>query len=172
MAMITCRECGKQISDTADICPHCGAKVNQITVKSSASSKHLIIYSFEMKVQGIDRTLADKVFAVCDYYLQGKVAKHSRHLYDIYKLLPLVPQDENFRELVKEVRAVRAQSVVCPSALPEANVPELLEKIIKEKAYKQDYDSLTTQLLEENVPYDTVIAALKRIADSSLFENN
>ena len=59
--------------------------------------------SFEMKVQGIDRTLADKVFAVCDYYLQGKVAKHARHLYDIYKLLPLVPQDENFRELVKEV---------------------------------------------------------------------
>ena len=54
--------------------------------------------SFEMKVQGIDRTLADKVFAVCDYYLQGKVAKHSRHLYDIYKLLPLVPQDENFRD--------------------------------------------------------------------------
>jgi hypothetical protein len=127
---------------------------------------------FEMKVQEIDRTLADKVFAVCDYYLQGKVAKHSRHLYDIYKLLPLVPQDENFRELVKEVRAVRAQSVICPSALPEANVPELLEKIIKEKAYKQDYDSLTTQLLEENVPYDTVIAALKRIADSSLFENS
>ena len=56
---------------------------------------------FEMKVQGIDRTLADKVFAVCDYYLQGKVAKHSRHLYDIYKLLPLVPQDENFKEIGK-----------------------------------------------------------------------
>lgn len=67
-------------------------------------------------MQGIDRTLADKVFAVCDYYLQGKVAKHSRHLYDIYKLLPLVPQDENFKELVKEVRAVREQSVICPSA--------------------------------------------------------
>lgn len=83
---------------------------------------------FEMKVQGIDRTLADKVFAVCDYYLQGKVAKHSRHLYDIYKLLPLVPQDENFRELVKDVRAVRAQSAICPSALPEADIPELLEK--------------------------------------------
>ena len=122
-------------------------------------------------MQGIDRTLADKVFAVCDYYLQGKVAKHSRHLYDIYKLLPLVPQDENFKELVKEVRAVREQSVICPSALPEANVPELLEKIIKEKAYKQDYDSLTTQLLEENVPYDTVIATLKKVAESSIFEN-
>ena len=33
---------------------------------------------FMMKVQGIDRTLVDKVFAVCDYYLSGKVAKHSR----------------------------------------------------------------------------------------------
>lgn len=103
--------------------------------------------------------------------MQGKVAKHSRHLYDIYKLLPFVPQNENFRELVKEERAVRAQSVVCPSALLEADVPELLEKIIKEKAYKQDYDSLTTQLLEEKVPYDTVIAALKQIADGAMFDN-
>jgi len=56
--------------------------------------------------------------------------------------------------------------------LPEADVPELLEKIIKEKAYKQDYDSLTTQLLEETVPYDTVIATLKKVAESGLFENN
>ena len=39
---------------------------------------------FEMKVQGIDRTLADKVFAVCDYYLQGKVAK----LYTILLSMP------------------------------------------------------------------------------------
>lgn len=139
---------------------------------ADALSFQMYVNPFEMKVQGIDRTLADKVFAVCDYYLQGKVAKHSRHLYDIYKLLPLVPQDENFKELVKEVRAVREQSVICPSALPEANVPELLEKIIKEKAYKQDYDSLTTQLLEENVPYDTVIATLKKVAESSIFENN
>lgn len=54
--------------------------------------------------------------------------------------------------------------------LPE--LEELLEKIIKEKAYKQDYDSLTTQLLEENVPYDTVIATLKKVAESSIFENN
>ena len=68
-------------------------------------------------------------------------------------------------------RAVREQSVICPSALPEANVPELLEKIIKEKAYKQDYDSLTMQLLEENVPYDTVIAALKQIAGGAMFDN-
>ena len=34
---------------------------------------------FEMKVQGLDRTLADKAFAICDYYMQDRVKKHSRH---------------------------------------------------------------------------------------------
>ena len=34
-----------------------------------------------MKVQGLDRTLADKIFAICDYYMQGKVKKHSRHIH-------------------------------------------------------------------------------------------
>ena len=28
---------------------------------------------FEMKVQGLDRTLVDKVFAICDYYMQDRV---------------------------------------------------------------------------------------------------
>ena len=85
---------------------------------------------FEMKVQGIDRTLADKVFAVCDYYLERKVTKHSRHLYDIYKLLPLVPQNEEFKELVHEVRKVRSHSSICPSAAAEVDIPKLIEKII------------------------------------------
>jgi len=26
MAMVKCKECGKEISDTAKACPHCGAK--------------------------------------------------------------------------------------------------------------------------------------------------
>ena len=43
---------------------------------------------FSMKVQGLDRTLIDKVFAICDYYLNNNVTKHSRHIYDIYKLTP------------------------------------------------------------------------------------
>lgn len=124
---------------------------------------------FEMKVQGIDRTLVDKVFAICDYYLQGKTAKHSRHIYDIYKLLPLVPQDQRFQQLIQEVRAVRAQSVVCPSAQPDVNITDLLLKIIDEKAYKQDYDVLTLQLLEEQIPYNTAVEALRQVAERHIF---
>ena len=35
---------------------------------------------FEMKVQGLDRTLADKVFAICDYYMQAGEKAFTPHL--------------------------------------------------------------------------------------------
>lgn len=134
------------------------------------SIEEFLLLPFSMKVQGIDRTLADKIFAICDYYLQDKVQKHSRHLYDIYKLLPLVPQDETFKNLVLEVRKIRAQAPICPSALPDVNIPQLLKQIIEEKVYKNDYDNLTSQLLEEPLSYEVVINSLKEIAKSEIFK--
>lgn len=133
-------------------------------------TEKFMLQPFSMKVQSIDRTLVDKVFAVCDYFLQGKVQKHSRHIYDIHKLLPLVPQDEGFKNLVHEVRSVRAQSIICPSARPDVNISQLLEQIIVEKAYKNDYDNLTSQLLDEPLSYDDVITSLKDIASSEIFK--
>lgn len=125
---------------------------------------------FVMKVQGLDRTLADKVFALCDYYLQEKVQKHSRHLYDIYKLLPLVPQQVKFKILVEEIRNVRKQSNICPSAQDDVNVPELLKEIIQKEVYRQDYQNVTDNLLEEKVDYDMAVQALKQIAQSGMFD--
>lgn len=124
---------------------------------------------FKMKVQGLDRTLADKVFAICDYYLQRKVNGHSRHLYDIFKLLPLVPQNEEFKNLVQDVRSVRAESPVCPSAKDGVDVPDLLKKIIEENAYRPDYNNVTEKLLEEDLKYDDVIVALKTITENGMF---
>ena len=124
---------------------------------------------FEMKVQGLDRTLADKVFAICDYYMQDRVRRHSRHIYDIYKLVQVVPLTSEFKELVKEVRGVRAMASVCPSAQPEVNIPELLNILVSEQVYKEDYKSITTRILEEDVSYETAIEAIKRIAASGMF---
>lgn len=124
---------------------------------------------FKMKVQGLDRTLADKVFAICDYYLQGKVNGHSRHLYDIFKLLPLVPQNEEFKNLVQDVRTVREESPVCPSAKESVDVPSLLKNIIEENAYRPDYNNITEKLLEEDLKYDDVIVALKTITENGMF---
>ena len=125
---------------------------------------------FEMKVQGLDRTLIDKVFAVCDYYLSGRVKKHSRHIYDIYKLLPLVRQDDDFRKLIHEVREVRSKASICLSAQPDVNVTELLYKIIRDEVYKEDYNTLTVRLLKEKVDYNEAIQALRKIADSGFFD--
>ncbi len=129
--------------------------------------------SFEMKVQGIDRTLVDKVFAICDYYLDDKVEKHSRHLYDIYRLLPIVPQNDAFKQLITSVREIRKPYQVCPSAQDDVDVSRLLEKIIQEKAYKRDYDELTMKLIAETKPvsYEVAITAIERIAKSHIFGN-
>lgn len=104
---------------------------------------------FEMKVQGLDRTLADKVFTICDYHMQERVKKHSRHTYDIYKLLQIVPQTDEFKTLVKEVRSVRAMTNICPSAQPDVNVPEMLNFLIENEVYKEDYENITARILGE-----------------------
>ncbi|MCD8130797.1 MAG: nucleotidyl transferase AbiEii/AbiGii toxin family protein [Lachnospiraceae bacterium] len=124
---------------------------------------------FQMKVQSLERTLIDKVFALCDYYLQGNVRRHSRHLYDIYKLYPLVAMDEAFRGLIKEVREVRSKTTICPSAISGVDVPKLLREIEKRDVYKEDYNVLTVRLLNESVSYEDTLMVIRKIAESGFF---
>ena len=119
---------------------------------------------FSMKVQGLDRTLADKIFAICDYYLQDSVSKHSRYLYDIHMLLPLVPMDAAFHKLMQEVRNDRKASPVCVSAQDNIDIPTVLQQIITENVYRSDYNNLTMHLLEEPIAYERVIDSLRQVA--------
>ena len=131
--------------------------------------KEMSLEAFSMKVQDVNRTLADKVFAICDYYMESKTERHSRHLYDIHKLLPLIKLDSAFRELVVEVRKGRLDSKVCHSAKEGINPNKLLKKIIDEKTFKDDYDMVTETLLNEAVAYEDVIASLRIVVDSEIF---
>lgn len=124
---------------------------------------------FIMKVQGINRTLIDKVFAICDYYLQDKIKRHSRHIYDIYKILPTISQNSDFKMLISEVRNIRKASAICPSAQEEISIPELLNTIVKEKVYRNDYINLTSKLLEEDISYETAISSISEIINSGMF---
>ena len=124
---------------------------------------------FEITTQTIERTLVDKVFALCDYYLDGKTERHSRHLYDIHKIIESVGISEKLSSLIPEVRAVRAELSVCPSAKPRVCVTEILHEIMKKQVYKGDYEDITMGLLFVPESYDTVIQSLKKIADSGLF---
>jgi predicted nucleotidyltransferase component of viral defense system len=124
---------------------------------------------FTMKTQCIERTFIDKVFALCDYYLQNKISSHSRHIYDIYKILPKINFDENFYKLIFDVREVRKISPICISSDEKYKISELLKEIINKDIYKKDYENITEKILEESVDYETSITVLNKIIEKDIF---
>lgn len=123
-----------------------------------------------MNVQRLERTLADKVFALCDYYMQGKTKRYSRHMYDIYMLLSHVTLDEDFRQLVKQVREHRAGMHICPSAVSGVDIPELLNEIVENGVYRKDYADITTYFQNHPVSYEQAAEAIRTVAGSGMFE--
>lgn len=124
---------------------------------------------FELNVQTAERTLVDKVFALGDYYLSGAVHEHSRHVYDIYKLLDVVTLDDAMKKLVQDVREERKPHVNCRSAKNGIDMNALLQEIVSKAVYRQDYEDITAKILFEEVPYETATAALQKIIDSGIF---
>lgn len=126
--------------------------------------------NFKIYVQSLERTLIDKVFAVCDYYLQDMQERDSRHLYDIAKLLTVIKFDKPLKSLIEKVRNDRLKLKNNPSAQPQYNITDLLNRLISDRFYESDYKNITSKLLYENVTYDKAIEmGIKIIADSKLF---
>lgn len=115
---------------------------------------------FPMKVQTLQRTIIDKLFAVCDYYILNRPARNSRHLYDIYKLKDYVTIDANFRALFHDVRAQRAgmNINVAPSARENVDLLETAGKLIRDDFYMDDYRTSTIKLITDNISYEMVKA--------------
>lgn len=124
---------------------------------------------FTMKLQALERTYIDKVFALCDYFILGKSKRYSRHLYDIYKLSPLIKMDEEFAKLVAEVREHRATMSICPSAMPGVNVPDIITQFCDAAFYEKDYQDITSYFAADFVPYEDTIAKMREIAGGDLF---
>ena len=120
---------------------------------------------FPMKVQALERTYIDKVFALCDYYMQGKSKRYSRHLYDVYKLTPMMKFNEEFFDLIREVREHRAKMSICPSAKEGVEISAILKEICSSEFYKEDYQVITSYFAAEFVPYEEVINNIQVIAD-------
>ena len=124
-----------------------------------------------MRVQSIERTFVDKVFAVCDYKIQNMQDRDSRHLYDICKLLGKVELNRALDELIDVVRNDRKQSKSNPSAQLEYNIPKLLKEIVGSRFYEADYRDVTQKLLYEDVSYDYAVEhGVAIIAELDLFE--
>lgn len=121
--------------------------------------------AFVVRANSLERTLCDKVFALCDSYLEGRIpSRQSRHIYDLEKLLGAVELDERMRDLMAVVRAQRAGSFRCPAADADVCVPDMLRSIVATEAYRADYAELTVPLLYEELPYEQAVESLERIA--------
>ena len=118
---------------------------------------------FTMQVQALERTLIDKVFALCDYYLQGKSARNSRHLYDIYKISKEIKINDDFRKLILEVRAHRQgmKDNITPAANDNINIPTVITSFCEEDFYADDYEKTTKNLIGDDVSYDEVKAFIR-----------
>ena len=113
---------------------------------------------FLMKVQSLNRTLIDKIFAVCDYYMQGKAHRNARHLYDIYKISKQTVIDEEFRALVSEVRNHRIGlgEKIAPAAPLDIDILKLVQEICDKNFYKCDYEETTIKLISDSLGYEEV----------------
>lgn len=120
---------------------------------------------FNVKVQTLERTFIDKLFALGDYYLTEKTNGYSRHLYDLYKIMPKITFDETFYKLFDEVREIRANDRNCPSANDGQDLKEILTRIYDEDYFENDFKSVTMGLLFEDVSYAQVKGNLKQIVD-------
>lgn len=125
---------------------------------------------FDICVQTLERTLVDKVFALCDYMLDNKKERQSRHIYDLSRLLTLVTLDDNLKALIKEVRENRKTGTKCYSAQDGVSVPKLLRQSIDTEFFKKDYKNNTEKLLSKLVTYEEAIKALETIIASGVFE--
>ena len=121
-------------------------------------NRHDLVEKYELEpflinVQTLERTLVDKTYAICDYYIENKSKNHSRHLYDIYKILPIIELNKELAKLYQQVRNHRKKIPVCKSAKDGVSVADILEKIIEEDFFKNDYEGTTLKLLYEQIPY-------------------
>ena len=118
---------------------------------------------FEMSVQCI--------FAVCDYYLQGKAQRNSRHLYDIFKLLNYVEIDEEFVELMMKVREHRKTvgEKIAPAANENVDILQLAREIYDSRFYENDYHNTTENIISDEIDYSIVIERYIQVV-KELFE--
>ena len=120
---------------------------------------------FTMKVQSVNRTFIDKIFALCDYYMGKKTKRYSRHMYDIYKLYPSIKLDDDFKLLTEQVREHRSHMSICPSAKEGVNVKALIIELLDNEFFKRDYEDVTKSLISDDVTYEQTALTLREIAE-------
>lgn len=127
------------------------------------------IVPFEIKTQSMVRTFVDKIFALCDYYLNDDIVEHSRHLYDIYKMFDSINFNEELKLYIREIRELRKLKRFCTSADDKYDINLLLKEIIEKDVFKNDYNDVTKLIIYDNINYEDTIKTLRKIIEYDIF---
>lgn len=120
---------------------------------------------FEVKVQKLERTFVDKVYAICDYQISKNLQRNSRHIYDLHNILPLIKLDEALFQLFLKVREYRVINPTCYAVLGNYKLYQLIDDLIKEETFKNDFKNITSPLLYDETKYNDCIKSLIIIRD-------
>jgi len=139
-------------------------------ISDEAAISEFKMEPFEIRVQTLERTFVDKVFAICDYAVSNNTTGFSRHIYDLYKLSKYVVLDYAFKNLVNIVREERKKHNRCYTAQDKYDIPYILKQIIEKNTYYDDYNEVTRKILFDETSYETAITIINKIIESGVFE--
>ncbi|MCF7926413.1 MAG: nucleotidyl transferase AbiEii/AbiGii toxin family protein [Candidatus Izimaplasma sp.] len=129
---------------------------------------------FKMSIQTIERTFIDKLFAICDYHLQGEYDRYSRHIYDLHMMWTSKQVDkeilfEILDKVIKDRQTYGTQNLSCQ---PGMNPNNILKTIIKSNVYENDYNTITSTFIYKPVDYNVCISTLRTILDEKILPEN
>ena len=127
--------------------------------------KQYELESFVVKTITKERTLVDKVFAICDYHISNQLYRQSRHIYDIYQLMKYVKLDDNLINLFNKVKEYRINLDTCYSAKENMIVSKLLFELVEKQTYLNDYNNLTLPLLYNHIRYEDCVPSILKMAE-------
>lgn len=118
---------------------------------------------FQVKVQKLERTFVDKIYAISDYQISKKLTRNSRHIYDLHRILPLIELNSSLVDLFAKVREYRLINPTCYSVLGDYKLYNLVDDMINEETFKSDFNNVTKPLLYDDTQYDECVESLKLI---------
>jgi predicted nucleotidyltransferase component of viral defense system len=151
---------------------------NYVIKYLKTANEELLISKFELEpfgmlIQSIERTFIDKLFAICDYHLEGNYNRYSRHIYDIHMIWQSDKMNvELMKSIVFDVVKDRQQfGTRNMSCQPGASPNEILKEIVAKKVYEADYNDVTSKFFYKTVEYGNAIKSLKEIIESNIIPN-
>lgn len=123
---------------------------------------------FEICVQDVRYTLCEKLISIGNNYLRGKSDRLSRHLYDVYKIIQVVPLDADLRMIFNEVYTYTQGRGFDDAIIEGRNLEDSVYKAMQSDFYKDDFAMVSSKFIWEKVVYESCKKVLLGMVYSGL----